>query len=122
MKTNKLDNNIKKKFEKRTLKPSTSAWERLSVQLDEQPKEKKKGWFFYIGAAASILLLVSIGIQLFSKDDVENIPKDEVVISPIDSITIENKIDDFMNQLPSERAIVKSTKVEEYRKINKTII
>lgn len=56
MKTNNIDQNIKKKFDNRTLEPSSSAWERLSVQLDEQPKQKKIGWFFYIGAAASILL------------------------------------------------------------------
>ena len=46
MKTNKLDNNIREKFANRTLEPSVSAWERLSSQLDEQPQQKKRGWFF----------------------------------------------------------------------------
>ena len=99
MKTNKLDQQIKKKFENRTFEPSASAWERLSIQLDEQPKQKKIGWFFYIGAAASILLLVTIGIQLLNKDSQEIIPKDEIVISPIDTIIIDKKIKDFVKRL-----------------------
>ena len=47
METNKIDKNIQKKFVNRTFKPSNSAWERLSAQLDEQPKQKKNGWFFF---------------------------------------------------------------------------
>ena len=103
MKTNKLDHNIKEKFAKRTLEPSASAWERLSTQLDEQPKEKKRGWFFYIGAAASILLLVSIGIQLFSTSSVEELPKEEVVIKKKNVIET-NRI---KNEVPVQEAIVK---------------
>ena len=105
MKTNKLDHNIKEKFAKRTFEPSASAWERLSTQLDEQPKEKKRGWFFYIGAAASILLLVSIGIQLFSTSSVEELPKEEVVIKEVNKHVIEsNKI---KNEVPVQEALVK---------------
>ncbi|WP_341221634.1 hypothetical protein [Polaribacter atrinae] len=69
MKTNKLDHSIKEKLQNRTINPSASAWERLSVQLDEQPKQKKKGWFFYVGAAASILLLISIGFLFLNKNE-----------------------------------------------------
>lgn len=112
MKTNKLDNNIKKKFENRTFEPSASAWERLSVQLDEQPKQKKIGWFFYIGVAASILLLVTIGIQVFNDDTEEIIPKEEIVISPIDTNIIDKKIKDFVNEIPIEEALVKENNVE----------
>ena len=112
MKTNKLDNNIKEKFEKRTFEPSASAWERLSVKLDEQPKQKKIGWFFYIGAAASILLLVSIGIQLFTNDSEEIILKDRIVISPVETEIIDKKIEDFVNEIPVKEAIVKKDGVE----------
>lgn len=112
MKTNKIDNNIKRKFENRTFEPSASAWERLSVQLDEQPKQKKIGWFFYIGAAASILLLVTIGIQLFTNNSQEIIPKDIIVISPIDTTIIDKKIDEFVNEIPVEEALVKKDGVE----------
>ncbi|QNM87146.1 hypothetical protein H9W90_07345 [Polaribacter pectinis] len=122
MKTNKLDNNIKNKFDNRTIEPSASAWERLSVQLDEQPKQKKKGWFFYIGAAASILLLVSIGIQLFSDNSEEITPKNEVVIEQIDKVLIDEKLDKLKNEIPVEEAIVKTNKVEEKQEVKKNII
>ena len=107
MKTNKLDQQIKKKFENRTFEPSASAWERLSVQLDEQPKQKKIGWFFYIGVAASILLLVTIGVQLFSKDSGDFKPVKEVVVKPVDKNSIDSKIEEFINEIPVEEALVK---------------
>ncbi|QTD37603.1 hypothetical protein JL193_16285 [Polaribacter batillariae] len=113
METNKLDNNVKKKLENRTIKPSDSAWERLSAQLDEQPKQKKKGWFFYIGYAASILAFISLGIYLFSNDDEMQTPKQIIVEETIDTISIKNKIDKMFNEVPVEKAIVKNDKVEE---------
>ena len=118
MKTNKLDNNIKQKLQNRTFEPSASAWERLSTQLDEQPKQKKRGWFFYIGAAASILLLVSIGIQLLSSDK-EEIKINEIIVdAKIDTNTIDKKIEQFINEIPVEEAIVKVDKIEEEQKLN----
>lgn len=112
METNKIDKNIQKKFVNRTFKPSNSAWERLSAQLEEQPKKKKNGWFFFIGAAASILLLVSIGIQLFSDDQKDFSPKNEVVIEEIDKDLIDEKLEKFINKIPLEEAIVKKEKVD----------
>ena len=120
METNKLDKSIKEKFENRTFTPSASAWERLSVQLDEQPKQNKKGWFFYTSIAASILLLISIGFQLFSsKEEVK--PIEEVVIKPIDKKIIDDKIEKFINEIPVEEALVKEDKTEP-KPNNKTIV
>ena len=113
MKTNKLDKNIKEKLANRTIEPSTSAWECLSEKLDEQSQQKKRGWFFYIGAAASILLLISIGFQIFSDDSVEITPKNEVVTIPIDTKTIDTKIDKFINEIPVEKALVRVDEIEE---------
>ncbi|MEN8703131.1 MAG: hypothetical protein ABF286_03120, partial [Polaribacter sp.] len=107
MKTNNIDQNIKKKFDNRTLEPSASAWERLSVQLDEQPKQKKIGWFFYIGAVASILLLFTIGYQFLSSDSNNITPVQEVVKAPIDKTIIDAKIEEFINEIPVEEALVK---------------
>tara|TARA_B100000809_G_scaffold88826_1_gene87263 strand:+ start:768 stop:1574 length:807 start_codon:yes stop_codon:yes gene_type:complete len=116
MKTNKLDKNIKEKFVNRTFKPSASAWERLSAQLDEEPQQKKKGWFFYIGVAASILLLISIGFQISYDDSVEIIPKNEVVTIPIDKT-----FDKFVNEIPFEKSLVKVDEVLEKLKLNTEI-
>ncbi|MDN3620276.1 hypothetical protein QWY81_12495 [Polaribacter undariae] len=112
METNNIDKNIKEKLDNRTINPSASAWERLSAQLDEQPKQKKKGWFFYVGAAASILLLISVGFLFLNKN--EDIKPVEIIVeNPIDTITIDAKIDQFINEIPAEEAIVKIDEVEE---------
>jgi hypothetical protein len=114
METNNRDKNIKEKFANRTFEPSASAWDRLSAQLDEQPQKKKKGWFFYTGAAASILLLISIGFQLFSDSTIEGKPmKEIIVVNPIDTSSIDKKINNFMNEIPVEKALVKVEEVGE---------
>lgn len=112
MKTNKLDNSIKEKLVNRTIEPSVSAWERLSLKLDEQPKHKKKGWFFYTGYAASILMLISVGIYTFSEDEQVIIPKQIIVEVKIDTMQIKNKIEQHFNTITNDKAIVKSEKVE----------
>ncbi len=121
MKTNKIDKNIKEKLENRTFKPSASAWERLSIQLDEQPKQKKFGWFFYMGAAASILLLVTIGLQVFSEDSQSTEPKNDIVISPIDKKVIDVKIDELINEVPIPEAIVMTEELETKKEIKHAI-
>ncbi|WP_439131560.1 hypothetical protein [Polaribacter sp.] len=115
---NKIDKNIKEKLENRTFEPSASAWERLSVQLDEQPRQKKFGWFFYIGAAASILLLVTIGLQVFSKDSKDVFIKDEIVVSPDQKKIINQKIDKLINEVPIPEAVV----IKEALQIQKEIV
>lgn len=119
MESNKIDTNIKEKLANRTFEPSASAWERLSTQLDQQPKQKKKGWFFYIGYAASILVLISIGIYLFSDKEEVITPENIIVDTPIDTVIIKNKIDEIFNEIPVEEVIVENEKkVEEIKPKN----
>jgi hypothetical protein len=114
METNNRDKNIKEKFANRTFEPSASAWERLSLKLDDQPEKKKKGWFFYIGAAVSILLLVSIGFQFFSDNTTEGKPMKEIIVeNPIDTNLIDKKTNNFMNEIPIEKALVNVKEVGE---------
>lgn len=110
METNKIDTEIKKKLADRTFTPSNSAWERLSVQLDEQPKQQKTKWFLYVSVAASIVLLLTIGIQFFSVDNETIFPQEELVIDKKDKEILEEKIDQFINEIPAEEAIVKEEK------------
>ena len=112
METNKIDKNIKEKFANRTFKPSASAWERLSLKLDEQPKTKKFGLFFYTGIAASIILLVTISNQIFFNDSGILIQKEEIVISPIDKKHFDMKIDDQINQISFPEVLVKNEVLE----------
>lgn len=128
MKTNNIDKNIKEKFQNRTFPPSESAWQRLSDKLDEQPKEKKKkGWVFYTGIAASILVLISIGFGIFTSDENQFQPKEEIVISPIDTSFINQKIDEIKIEYELEEVLVKvdEVKLEEEiisKKVKKELI
>jgi len=111
MKKDKLDNSIKEKFLNRTLEPSVSAWERLSVKLDKQPKENNKGWFFYIGYAATILVLISIGIYTLSEGEQTSGSKQIIVEKNKDTTTIKNKIEQHFNTISIDKALVKLEKV-----------
>ena len=122
MKINKLDHSVKEKLANRTFKPSISAWERLSVKLDEQPKEKKRGWFFYTGAAASFLLFVSIGIQLFSETSEEIAPKNEIVIEQIDKNLMDTILENVYYESPIEKAIVQIDTLKKIQKLNENFI
>ncbi|MCG1037248.1 hypothetical protein [Polaribacter sargassicola] len=121
MKTNNLDKNIKEKLANRTFQPSASAWERLSVQLDDQPQQKKKGWFFYIGAAASILLLISVGYMVFNKNEKVK-PLEIIVETVIDTLTINKKLDQFINEIPVKKALVKNNEIETEKLIKPSVI
>lgn len=88
MKSNNLDNAFKEKLQNRTLQPSASAWERLAVQLDEQPKKTTKSWLFYGSIAAGILLLVSVGLSFVLSKNEEVKPTQKMVNQPIDTVEI----------------------------------
>jgi hypothetical protein len=112
MKKNKLDKSIKEKFSNRTLEPSVSAWERLSVKLEEQPKQNKKGWYSYRGYAATILVLMSIGIYTLSDDEQASTPKQIIVEENRDTTSIKNKIEQHFNTISIDKALVKLEKVK----------
>ena len=114
METNKTDNNIKEKFAKREIVPSTSAWERLSIQLDNQPKNKKRSWFLYIGYAATILILISVGVYTFSSNSLERMPLEDLLVKQeIDTAQILHKIDKVFKEAPIEKVLVKSEIIKE---------
>ena len=123
MKKNKLDKHIKEKFEQREIVPSTSAWERLSAQLDEEPKQRRKGWFFYAGYAASILAFISVGFYTFSNDALEKARTKEVLVNQeIDTVQILNTIEVIFKDALVEKALVKSEKTENRSKMNSAVV
>lgn len=81
---NNLDQNIREKLQGREIQPSASAWERLSTQLDDAQQKRKRGWFLYMGYAASILLIVSLVLFFNKKDEseVQNFVVEEEVKTP----------------------------------------
>lgn len=107
MDPDKIDKIIKEKLESRKLQPSNSAWERLSVQLEEQPVQKRRGWFFYASIAASIVLLFTLAFQFLMNDNTTTKPKKEILVDvEDDKKLIDQKIEKIINEVPIEEAIV----------------
>lgn len=102
---NNLDQNIREKLQEREIQPSASAWERLSTQLDDAQQKRKRGWFLYMGYAASILLIVSLVLFFNKKDDskVDNFVVEEEVQAP----EIDKSID-FKTPIVEDKEIVQN--------------
>lgn len=91
--------------------PSNSSWERLSNQLDIAQEKKRKNWFLYVGYAASVLLLISVGFFMNTDDVLEPITPNVIVTSPIIDTTnfVKPTIE---NTIKKETVIVKTDEVE----------
>src|SRR5690554_6615485 len=56
-----FEKEIKKHFQERQIQPSENAWNKMQTLLDEQPKQKTpKKLFYFLSAAASVLLFVGL--------------------------------------------------------------
>lgn len=64
----KFEENIKEKLEKRTLKPSVNAWDKLSERLDNQEESKSKKPYWWLGLAASIVGILFVVSQFLNED------------------------------------------------------
>jgi len=112
MKISNIDNTIRERLQNRTLQPSDSAWDRLAVQLDEQPKKAKKTWVFYSSIAAGFLLLVSLSVNFILSNDSAIKPNQEVVIQPIDSSNLNNTIDTKIDKNKPKTMLVQQTDIK----------
>ena len=111
---NQLDKNIKQKLANRTFTPSASAWERLEVQLNNNPKEKKKkGWLFFAGIAASIAVLLTLSISFFNNKNQVIQPKEVLVENAIDTLNIKQNINKMFDEIKVEEAVVNNEVIEE---------
>ena len=83
-----LEKDIKKYFQKRQIKPSESAWEKMETLLiGQQPEQKKrKSYFYVLSAAASVLLFIGLWI-IFEKVD-HSIPEIE---QPIETLVVNDE-------------------------------
>ncbi|MDG1039344.1 MAG: hypothetical protein P8H13_10485 [Polaribacter sp.] len=120
METNNIDKIVKDSLESRTIIPSNSSWERLSDQLDLTQEKKRKNWFLYVGYAATVLLLISVGFFMNSDDVLESITPNTIVSAPIVDTTKFVK-PTLQNTVQTETVIVKTDTVEEKQQPKKTI-
>jgi len=107
MMENNLDQDIREKLQGREIQPSESAWERLSSQLDDAQKKRKKGWFLFMGYAASILLLLSLFLFLNKGDDKTEV-QDHILVDQDVKVPEIDKTKDFKSLPVENEAIVKN--------------
>ena len=116
---NQLDKNIKEKLANRTFVPSASAWERLEVQLNNKPQQKKKkGWLFFGGIAASIAILFSVAIAFLSTSDKNFKPQEIMVDTKIDTLIIKENTNKIFKELIVEEAIVNTEVIKEKNNVD----
>ncbi len=120
METNNIDKIVSDSLKSRTIQPSNSSWERLSNQLDIAEEKKRKKWFLYVGYAATVLLLISVGFFMNTDDVLEPITPNTIVTAPIIDTTKLVK-PTLQNTIPTETVIVKTDKVEEKKQPKKVI-
>ena len=81
---NKFENQIKEKLEAREIQPSANSWDRLDAMLSVAEEKKTKCFPFFsfqsIGIAASILVLLSLGLYFFNQKESISKPEIEVVV------------------------------------------
>ncbi len=112
MQTNNIDENIASKLKDRALKPSSSAWERLNVQLDNEQRKKKKKGMLYLGYVASIAILISLGVFYQVTNSNENVTDTIIVETSLGLDTVKIKKVDLEGILLTEEAIVKTLHVK----------
>lgn len=67
MEQNKLENQIKEKLNSREIQPSAQAWDRLDAMLSVAEEKKTKRSFGWLYIAASVTVLLTVGMFLFTQ-------------------------------------------------------
>lgn len=96
-----FDENIKKKLEERSIKPSDDAWNKLASKLDEHGKKSNIRIFWWVGIAAT-LVGVFLGMNLLLNTN-NPIPS-TVVESPKEEESIPLQID-INSQIANEESV-----------------
>lgn len=105
MEPNKLETQIKEQINAREIKPTEMAWDRLDAMLSVAEEKKTARSPFlssrFIGIAASVLVLVSLGLFFFNQKETVVRSEDDIVVKEkINSNDNSNsKINDNNNSL-----------------------
>jgi len=104
----KFDDNIKNKLEKRTIQPSSDAWNKLSSAINSEEKKSSRHLFFYIGIAASIIGVLFVS-TLFFKSSEDNAITPQIVDTKIEEK--QNVYEETINsEIPKTNIIVSEVK------------
>lgn len=62
MEQNKIENQIKKKLNDRTIQPSAASWDRLDAMLNSTENETAKPNYNWLAVAAAVVVFFGLGI------------------------------------------------------------
>jgi hypothetical protein len=79
MEPNKLEKQLREKLSSREIQPSAQAWDRLDAMLSEAEVRKTRRPFGFLFIAASITVLLTVGMLFFTQNGPEIQTKEEVV-------------------------------------------
>jgi hypothetical protein len=103
MAQNKLETQIKEQLNAREIQPSEIAWNRLDAMLSvaEEKKTIRFSFLFFqsIGIAASVLVLVSLGLFFFNQKETVVKPENNVVVKEKTGDNDNNKINGNFNRI-----------------------
>jgi ABC-type antimicrobial peptide transport system permease subunit len=94
MEPNKLEKQLREKLSSREIQPSAQAWDRLDAMLSESEERKTRRPFGFLFIAASITVLLTVGMLFFTQNGPEIQPKNEVVSSETKD-TIQKKVNEI---------------------------
>ncbi|MEC4003099.1 hypothetical protein OX283_000385 [Flavobacterium sp. SUN052] len=81
MEPNNIENQIREKLNSREIQPTEMAWDRLDAMLSIAEEKKTKRSFGWLYIAASIFVLVSVGMFFFNQKGIVVKPENNVVVN-----------------------------------------
>ena len=79
MERNKLENQIAEKLNSREIQPSAQAWDRLDAMLSVSEEKKTRRPFGFLFIAASITVLLTVGLFFFTQNGSQIEPKNDEI-------------------------------------------
>jgi len=109
MEPNKIEKQFREKLNTREIQPSAQAWDRLDAMLSVAEEKKTKRPFGFLFIAASILVLLTVGMFLFTQKSTTIEPQNNVVGTEVKKDTVENSTNN--NQTPIIKKAVQTEAV-----------
>jgi hypothetical protein len=114
MESNKFENNIKDKLEKRTIKPSENAWNTLSERLDIQVEKRNNKPYWWLGLAASIVGILFVISNLINNDlkidDTPKVVETNKGVESIGTINLDKIAENSYANSNIEKAVIEEAK------------
>lgn len=110
----KFEENIKDKLEKRSIQPSSDAWDTLSAALNTNDKKNRKGLIFYIGIAASIVGILLVTHMMFNTSG-NQLGEPTIVETNTEEIQNNVKSKD-VNETVEKEVVVRISEENKYKK------